>query len=249
MPVPDYGLDAPKLVRRVALRGVLLTIFAVIVYAANRTANPGSAAAVGGISGAIGIGFLAVAAIMVWSSRVGKLKLRERILDKCTWRGDESVLDIGCGRGLLLIGAAKRLKNGKAIGVDIWRSEDLSGNSAGAARQNAKVEGVNDRVKIENADARKLPFGANSFDVVLSSLALHGISSMPDREQALREMVRVLKPGGRLSIYDIAHASDCANSFQQAGLAEVELSGVSFLWCRPGRIVTAKKPSGESKKR
>ena len=44
-------------------------------------------------------------AVMVWSSRVGKLKLRDTLLDGLTWRGDENVLDVGCGRGLLLIGA------------------------------------------------------------------------------------------------------------------------------------------------
>ncbi len=137
----------------------------------------------------------------------------------------------------------------KATGVDIWRSEDLSGNSAEALRQNAKAEGVNDRVKIESADARKLPFGANSFDVVLSSLAIHNISSLPERDQALREMIRVLKPGGRVSIFDVAHSAGYAKAFQEAGMAEVELSAACFLWCRPGRIVTAKKPNGELKKR
>jgi cyclopropane fatty-acyl-phospholipid synthase-like methyltransferase len=43
-------------------------------------------------------------------------------------RGDETVLDVGYGRGLHLIGAAKRLTTGKAPGVDIWQAEDLSGN-------------------------------------------------------------------------------------------------------------------------
>jgi cyclopropane fatty-acyl-phospholipid synthase-like methyltransferase len=65
---------------------------------------------------------------MIWDSKVGKLWARDRLLDGLELRGDETVLDVGCGRGLLLIGAAKRLTTGKAPGVDIWQAEDLSGN-------------------------------------------------------------------------------------------------------------------------
>ena len=110
-----------------------------------------------------------------------QLKVRDRILDSLPWRGDEQVLDVGCGRGLLLIGAAKRLKTGKATGVDIWQSQDLSGNSAEATKANAVAEGVADKIKLETTDARKLPFGANSFHIVVSSLAIHNIDSSAER--------------------------------------------------------------------
>lgn len=243
MAQPDYGLDAPKLVQRLAIRGGLLIVFAVVLYFANRSTSPVGAKALGSIALCIGAGLAATAVIMLWSSRVGKLGLRDRLLDSVTWKGDESVLDVGCGRGLLLIGAAKRLKTGKATGVDIWQSEVLSGNHPDAPLQNAKAEGVGNRVKIESADARKLPFGASSFDVVLSSLAIHNIDSSPERAKALREIARVLKPGGRLAIFDIFHASEYAKVLQQLGLVEVKLSPLSFLWCVPGRTVTAAKPA------
>ena len=68
------------------------------------------------------------------------------------WRGDEKVLDVGCGRGLFLIGAAERLTTGKATGVDIWQSEDLSNNTGDAVMANAKAEGVAAKVKIETAE-------------------------------------------------------------------------------------------------
>jgi SAM-dependent methyltransferase len=242
MAQPDYGLDAPKLVRRFGVRGVLLLAFAVALYVANRNTSPGTAKALASILLCIALGFLATAGIMVWSSRVGKLKLRERLLDSFAWRGDETVLDVGCGRGLLLIGAAKRLKTGKATGVDTWQSEHLSGNNPEATMQNAKAESVNGRVKIETADARKLPFGASSFDVVVSSLAIHNISSSPERAKALREIARVLKPGGRVAIFDILHTAEYAKALQQLGLADVKLSGLSFLWGMPCRTVSARKP-------
>ena len=84
---------------------------------------------------------------MVWSSRVAKLRLRDQLLDSLALRGDERVLDVGCGRGLLAIGAAKRLKNGKVIGIDVFNPFDLSGNSPEAAKANAKIEGVADKAK------------------------------------------------------------------------------------------------------
>ena len=71
---------------------------------------------------------------MVWDSKYGKVRERERLLDLLTWTGRERVLDVGCGRGLLLIGAAKRLTTGgggSAAGIDLWQQEDLSGNRSG----------------------------------------------------------------------------------------------------------------------
>jgi len=242
MSKPDYGLDAPKLVRRFAVRGGLLIAFAIILYFTNRDSTPGAALALASICGCIGLGFALSAGIMLWSSRVGKLKLRDRILDSLTWRGDENVLDVGCGRGLLLIGAAKRLKAGKATGVDVWSNQDLSGNSPEATLANAKAENVANRVKIESADARKLPYGANSFDIVVSSLAIHNISSSAERAKAIGEIVRVLKPGGQIAIFDILAAGEYAKAFRDLGLEDVKLSGLSWLWSVPGRTVTARKP-------
>ena len=241
MSKPDYGIDAPKLVRRFAIRGLLLMAFAVILYLANRYSSPTTAAPLARLFFAIGIAFAGAAGLMILSSRVSKPKVRDRILDSIPWRGDENVLDVGCGRGLFLIGAAKRLKTGKATGVDIWQVEDLSGNTPEAVQANAKAEGVSDRIKIENADARKLPFAAGSFDVVLSSLALHNIDSPAERGQALREIARVLKPDGYLAILDIFHTGAYAKTLEQLGFRDIQLSPMTFLWCVPTRSLTARK--------
>ena len=243
MPKPDYGLDAPKLVRRFAIRGVLFMAFAGFLYYSNRNTSPGAAVAIASMLLAVGVTFAMIAVIMVWSSRVTKPKVIQRILDSIPWRGDENVLDVGCGRGLFLVAAAKKLKSGKATGVDIWRSEDLSGNTAEAAMKNAKAEGVANRIKIENTDARKLPFGANTFDVVVSSLAIHNIDGSAERAKALREIARVLKPGGYLAILDIFHTGEYAKLLAQLGLSDVQLSPLTFLWCVPTRTLTARKPS------
>jgi arsenite methyltransferase len=241
VPQADYGIDAPKLVKRFAVRGGVMVVFAALLYYANRNSSPAAARSIASMLISLGVTFMLVAAFMVWSSRVGKLKMRERILNGLPWSGDEQVLDVGCGRGLLLIGAAKRLKTGKATGVDIWQSQDLSGNSAAAAKANAVAEGVAEKIKLETSDARKLPFGANSFHIVVSSLAIHNIDSSAERMKALREIARVVKPGGSVAIYDILHTAEYARNLQQLGLTDVKLSSYSFLWCVPSRTVTARK--------
>jgi len=242
MSQPDYGLDAPKLVRRFAARGILLMAFAAILYFVNRGSSPGIGPLAVAVS-FIGAAFVVVSIVMIVSSRVVKIKVCARILDSVPWRGDENVLDVGCGRGLFLIGAAKRLKTGKATGVDTWQSEDLSGNSAEATLANAKAEGVAGRVKVETADARQLPFAAASFDVTLSSLAIHNIPTRADRAKALAEIARVLKPGGYLAIFDIFHTSEYAKALEASGFIDIRLSPLTFLWCVPTRTLTARKGS------
>jgi arsenite methyltransferase len=193
---------------------------------------------------AIGLTFVVQALIMIWGSKVGKLRFRDKVLDRISWRGDELVLDVGCGHGLMLIGAAKKLRSGKAIGVDIWQTEDQAGNSAEATWKNVHLEGVDDRVELKDADARKLPFEDNAFDVVLSSWALHNIYDETGRKTALREIARVLKPGGRLVIVDIQHTKEYAVVLQDSGLLRAERFGPSFLFVIPSYTVMATKASG-----
>ena len=238
---PDYGLDAPLVVKRMFSRGAWTLAAGLAVFFINHNEYPGPSWNLLTVLGLIGIVCLGAGAFMVWSSRVAKPGLRDRLLDSLALNGDEKVLDVGCGRGLMLIGAAKRLKTGKATGIDIWSKEDLSGNSADAAKLNAKLEGVPDRVRIENGDARKLVYPDNNYDVVMSSLAIHNISDVEERDQAIRQMWRVLKPGGRLLIFDIFHTAHYAKVLRECGAKDVTLSGLEFLWCVPSRSLLARK--------
>jgi SAM-dependent methyltransferase len=239
--LPDYGLDAPRIVRSMFSRAAWTLGIALVIFFINRSEYPGPAARMCGVLALIGLAFLAVGATMVWFSRVAKLRLRDQLLDSLQLRGDERVLDVGCGLGLLAIGAAKRLKNGKVVGIDVWSPFDLSGNTADAARANVKLEGVQDKVRIETGDARKLVYPDNHYDVVVSSLVLHNIPERDERAQAVREMVRVLKPGGKLAIFDIFRTGEYAEVLEAAGAKEVTLSKTEFLWCVPGRSLTARK--------
>ncbi len=77
-----------------------------------------------------------------------------------------------------------------------------------------------DRVEVQTADARKLPFEDASFDVVLSSAALHNIYNAGERRTAVREIARVLKIGGRVLIVDVRHIRYYARTLREAGFDE-----------------------------
>jgi ubiquinone/menaquinone biosynthesis C-methylase UbiE len=135
------------------------------------------------------------------------------------------VLDVGCGRGLLLVGAAKRLRSGHATGIDLWRAEDLAGNRPEATLENARREGVAERVSVKTGDMRKLPFEDGTFDVVVSRAAVHNLPSAEDRATAIAEVARVLKPGGQAVIEDVRHIGHYLVAFERAGCAPVERIG------------------------
>jgi arsenite methyltransferase len=238
---PDYGLDAPLLVKRMFTRAAWTIGIGIAVYVMNRTDNPGPAGTLLAVFGVIGVGFLAVGLYMRWSSHTGKLALRDQLLDSLELKGEEKILDAGCGRGLMVIGAAKRLKAGKATGVDVWDAAVLSGNSSDAAKANAKLEGVADKVRFETGDIRKLVYPEKSYDVAMSALAIHNFGEREDRDKAVREMWRVLKPGGRLLILDLFHVGEYASVLREAGAQEVTIASHGFLWCLPTKSVRAAK--------
>jgi len=159
---------------------------------------------------------------------LGKLRTRDAILSLVAWRGDEMVLDVGTGAGMLMIGAAKRLANGgRAIGIDIWSAKDLSGNSAESTHRNIAIEGVAARTEVRTEDATRLSFPDATFDVAVSLLCLHNIEPKAGQAVACREIARVLKPGGRVVIGDYVPTHFYARALREAGL-DVKRSSAAF---------------------
>ncbi|MGA9778762.1 MAG: class I SAM-dependent methyltransferase [Limisphaerales bacterium] len=238
----NYGIDAPKVVMRMFLAGIMGVVLGGVSWLASHWHWLPWAGYV--VSPALWLGgiFLGQCGVMLWGSKVGKLRLRDRILKTIPWRGDERVLDVGCGHGLMLLGAAKRLTSGRATGIDIWSQEDQKSNSAAATMENARREGVNDRVELLNADARAIPFPSGSFDVVISSFAIHNIYDRAQRDQAIREIARVLKPGGRLAITDLRHVAEYEQVLRQFGWSDIQCHGPYFLFFIPTRMLRAIKP-------
>ncbi|ONH32641.1 SAM-dependent methyltransferase [Pseudofrankia asymbiotica] len=188
---PRYGVDAPAFVAGLGVAGV-----ASCLAAARRRRGRVAMAAAGGV-------LLASTGVYLHTTLRGKLRVWERELDRAGLKGDERLLDLGCGRGAVLIAAATRLPSGRAVGADLWSGKDQSGNGPEATLANAAAAGVADRVEVHTADMTALPFADGSFDVVTSALAIHNIPSSEGRLRAVDEAMRVLRPGGRLLVADL----------------------------------------------
>jgi ubiquinone/menaquinone biosynthesis C-methylase UbiE len=220
---PNYGIDAPRVGSILASIVVAGLVFGLAFRASS---NEAARAAASVVLSLVPTGIILIL-LMVSYVKVEKFRHRDRMLNTLPWRGDEQVLDVGTGRGLLMIGAAKRLTTGKSIGIDLWRKEDLSNNTLDAAMRNAEIEDVAGKVELRRADAQELPFADGSFDCVLSNLCLHNIPSREGRATACREIARVLKSGGVALVSDFQHTDEYANAFREQGLATTR--SVSFL--------------------
>jgi cyclopropane fatty-acyl-phospholipid synthase-like methyltransferase len=191
-----YGIDGGDIVVPVFV--VVQSGLAIAMWWALRRGRR----AIAGLAGLASLAAAGIGAGYLYSSGEGKLRTWGELLDELQLSGNERVLDVGCGRGAVLILAAHRVPGGEAVGMDLWRRRDQSGNSHAATERNATLEGISDRVSVVDADARDMPFPSASFDVVVSNLVFHNIRSTEGRNEALSEAVRVLRDGGKLRIVD-----------------------------------------------
>jgi arsenite methyltransferase len=245
----DYGVDAPGLVRFFLRAG---TVVAALFFATHFLLGYSSVwrLLVVLFLGIAAIYLIGMGSLMLFWSKVTKVRQRERTLDLILWRGNERVLDVGCGRGLMLIGAALRLTTGRATGIDIWDAKDQSANSPQGTSDNAGKAGVLDKIEIRTGDMRKLPFEDRSFDVVVSHWVVHNLADEADRNLALSEMVRVLCSGGQLILCDIEHRDAYVAKLKVLGLqecrvlfqpiADILLGAISFGSFRPTTIIGCK---------
>ncbi len=169
----------------------------------------------------------------------GGLWATEKLAERCGITKESKVLDIGCGRGTSAIYLAERY-HCQITGVDI--DDELIGQANRLARKRA----ISRQVEFRVGDALNLPFSADEFDVTLSQALLVLIA---DKEQAIREAIRVTKPGDFLgwlelsfykrppdSLFDAAASSACVacirntltfdewkGLFQECGIRDVEV--------------------------
>ena len=233
----DYGIDAPGVIRNLLVLGVVILAASLLVP----PFHVGSALVDLRGFWLTGTTCLLFGGLMLLYSLRGKFRHRDRMLALAKLRGDEDVLDVGTGRGLLLVGAAKKLVTGRAVGLDIWKTSDLSSNARAKTEAVLEQEGVTDRCRLLERPAQDTGLPDASFDVILSNLCLHNISATGERDAACREIVRLLKPGGVAVISDFRHTGQYAKVFQAAGLT-VRRSYHPWDTFPPLTIVEARKP-------
>lgn len=178
---------------------------------------------------------------MLYSSWVFKPYYLSGLIDDLELKGDEVILDMGCGRGIFLCKAAKHITTGRVYGIDLWLSRDQSNNSEEATWNNAEALGVRDRIDLQTADMCDIPFADDKFDVIISNLAIHNIPTEEGRTLALQEMLRTLRPGGRFAISDILQGKQYAKFFAMQENVEFEISKPYYRACPPVTVITGTK--------
>jgi SAM-dependent methyltransferase len=242
---PDYGIDAPNVLRNLFLIGLACLGFAAfgprVIHIGRVDFLPRP------MLYGTGTLLLIEALLFLLYVKVGKFHHRDRMLSLHPWRGDEQVLDVGCGRGLLLAGAAKRLAalngSGAATGIDIWSKVDMGGNSEAATRHNLQLEGISDRCTLLGVPAQEMPFPDAAFDVIVSNLCLHNIYDRETRRQAVQQIARVLKPGGVTILSDYKLTGEYAKHLRETGFQVERQWGNPLYTFPPLRIVVARKTS------
>lgn len=236
---PDYGWDAPYVARNLLIAAAACGIASLLLPRALHLGpviflpQP--------MFRGMALTCFVMALLFLHYVKRGKFRHRDFILGLHRWRGDERVLDVGCGRGLLLVGAAKRLRTGDAVGLDVWNAEDLSGNSMAATEQNLALEQVADQCSLVTEGAHAMPFADASFDLVVSNLCLHNIYDRDERNKALSEICRVLRVGGEALLSDYKLTGEYARYLREQGLTAERRWGNPIDCFPPLRVVVARK--------
>ncbi|KAF6163190.1 hypothetical protein GIB67_025054 [Kingdonia uniflora] len=164
------------------------------------------------------------------------------------WSMVKTVLDVGCGRGILLNSVAKQFKkegsSGRVVGLDRRRTTVATLRTAG-------IEGVQEYVTCREGDARCLPFSDNYFDVVVSAVFLHTVgkefghttaAAAAARIKGLGEFVRVLKPGGVGIVWDLVHVPEYVKRLRELRMEDIRVSERVTAFMVSSHIVSFRKP-------
>lgn len=241
----EYGVDGNFRVISAPWLAVIHVVLVAVLVALTVWGIAVGAHVAAVVTGVVALVVVLVVAGYLRTTRVGKFEVWSRILGELRLRGDEQVLDLGCGRGAVLLMAAELVPRGRAVGIDLWLA-DQTGNSLDAARRNAEREGVADRVELHTGDITTLPFADDTFDLVISNMAVHNIPSGTARRAAIDEAVRVLRPGGRFAIADPLSTNRYRARLRELGMTDVGRRNLGWRmwWIGPllaTRLVTATK--------
>ena len=174
--------------------------------------------------------------------RFGLFGRRNELLEAAGTTPYANVLDLGAGRGLVVIGAARRWQQSRFVAVDDWKPARHS--SEENLRSNLDLEELGGRVHVFELTGPQLPFEAASFDLILSDRYLHTLPSLAARKALLAEATRVLKPGGRLIIRDTKHLKSYYAQLEESGLtvSKVDSFSQKASWLAWLALLIADKP-------
>jgi len=236
-PAGDYGVDAPYVPILSAAAGLVFLALGVLAQSPLPLIT--------------GIVLLAQAGIYLHTTRRGKFVVWARILESLAATPPAASLDVGCGRGMVAIMTASRFPAAEATGLDLWRTQDQSGNSDAAARANAQAQGVAEHVAFVTGDMTALPLADRSFDLITANAAVHNVSDRDLRRTVIKELLRVARPGAQIAIVDMRHTGQYADDLRAFGATDVQHRSLGPIAWYGGpwtasRLVTARAPAAQT---
>lgn len=154
--------------------------------------------------------YIIISNFLVMFSLIVKSKKNTDILNKMVSslkiKGHEHILDAGCGRGRISILLAKQLKNGKITAVDIGNRIISSNDVLIRAAENAKIEGVEDKIEFIRANILDLPFENNYFDILICNSVLQYLVDGTKIRKAVSEFKRVLNSNGKFMLTELVRS-------------------------------------------
>jgi ubiquinone/menaquinone biosynthesis C-methylase UbiE len=162
--------------------------------------------------------YLEILAYLGMTRHLGAWNATNELSALCHIERGKYILDVGCGTGKTSSWFAKRL-GCRVVGVDI------SPRMVEWAKETAKREGILDQVEFRTADAQQLPFDDATFDAVVCESVL---GFVPDKAKALREFIRVCKPGGYVGMNETTWLTapiprEIVESLETAGFSGAKL--------------------------
>jgi arsenite methyltransferase len=163
-------------------------------------------------------------------------EVRDRVLDNAGLQAGETLLDVGCGNGLIAFGALER-GAGEVVFADISRPllEDC--------RELAEAAGLTDRCRFLEAPATDLSeVRTGSVDVVTTRSVLIYVK---EKERAFEEFHRVLRPGGRISLFEPINRFGMEERRRTWGYVGYDVDGISDLMESVNRVFDSIQPSDD----
>ncbi|MEV4421015.1 class I SAM-dependent methyltransferase [Patulibacter sp. NPDC049589] len=236
-----YGLDRPKQARGTAGLGMLFGVLTLGSALLPNAFESGLIVLVLALLTTCITSFF-VSAGLFRTGSTKKIQAADRMLNGLELRGDEDALDLGCGTGLLCAGLAVRLPKGKVTGVDAWVQSQLTPNGRTVAKRTLSLAGVKG-VTLRTGSIRELPVQDAGFDLVVSRDCLALLPSDAARGEAVAELARALRPGGRVALLEPFCSRGLVKHLRAAGLADAERSKAWRSVMPWARLVTASKPA------
>lgn len=232
----SYGVDAPYVPILSFVGGVAMLVYGFVQVGFSRW-----------ITFAIALVLFLQVISYMYTTTKGKFVLWDRLLEGLNLPAAARILDVGCGRGMVVITGLRALPQASGVGVDLWRSRDQSGNDPEMTTANASENGVADRLELRTEDMSDMKVDPASFDVVTANVAIQNIKDRDLRRKTIDQIYAATKPGGQILLVDIQYVKQYAEDLTAAGATDVKIKnlGVKGWFGNPlyaSKLVSATKP-------